>query len=93
VNFSGSHGHLAQSTPFPLQLPTAGPPSAKVIGINGVAISPNPATFPDITINTTSAVPLVIQTRSIPITATISLTVLNENAVADTVIQAPPLGN
>jgi hypothetical protein len=94
LSFVGSvQGTLAESTPFPLLLPTAGSPSAKVISINGVAINPNPATFPDITVNTTSAIAVVIQTHNIPTTATIQLTILNENHVPDTVIPAPPLGN
>ncbi len=86
-------GTLAQSTPFPLLLPTAGPPSAKVISINGVDINANPNTFPDITINTAAAVPVVIQTHNIPAAAVVNLTILDENGVADTVIPAPPLGN
>lgn len=89
-NVSGTY---AQSTPFPLLLPTAGPPSAQVISINGTPVTPNPNTFPDVTINTTSAVNVVIQTQNIPTTATITLTILDENGVADTVAQAPPLGN
>jgi len=58
-----------------------------------VLITPNPNTFPDITINTASPVPVVIQTHNIPTTATINLTILDENGVPDTVIQAPPLGD
>jgi vancomycin resistance protein YoaR len=61
--------------------------------VNGLPITPNPNTFPDITINTTAPVPVVIQTHNIPTTATINLTVLDQNAVPDTVIPAPPLGN
>jgi len=92
--FLGSvSGTLAESTPFPLLLPTAGPPSAQVISINGTPVTPNPNTFPDITINTASPVNVVIQTQNIPTTATITLTVLDENGVADTVVQAPPLGS
>jgi len=44
-------------------------------------------------INTASAVPVVIQTLKIPTTATITLTILDENSIADKVIQAPPLTN
>jgi hypothetical protein len=94
VAFSGAvAGTFAESSPFPLLLPTAGPPSAQVISINGTSITPNPSIFPDITINTTSAVNVVIQTQNIPTTATITLTILDENGVADTVVQAPPLGS
>lgn len=94
IAFAGSvRGVVGESTPFPLLLPTAGPPSAKVVSIAGVALTPNPNTFPDITINTTAGVPVVILTHNIPTTATINLTILDENGVADTVIPAPPLGN
>jgi hypothetical protein len=86
-------GGGSQSAPFPLLLPTVGPGTARVISIGGTAINPNPDVFPDITINTASPVPIVIQTRNVPTTATINLTILNENGVPDTVIPAPPLGN
>jgi hypothetical protein len=86
-------GTLIESGPFALNLPTAGPATAQVISIGGVSINPNPSIFPDITINTASAVPVVIQTHNIPVTATITLTILNENGVPDAVIPAPPLGN
>jgi hypothetical protein len=92
--FTGSTGGtVAQSTPFRLLLPTAGSPTANVISINGISITPNPNTFPDITINTSSPVPVVIQTQNIPATATLTLTILDENNVADTVVQTPPLSN
>jgi len=86
-------GMGASSTPFPLLLPRVGPPSAKIISVAGTSIVPNPNTFPDITINTTATVPVVIQTHNIPTTATINLTILDQNGVPDTVIPAPPLGN
>ena len=64
ISFSGSViGTQGRSTPFPLLIRTAGPPSAKVISINGVVFSPNPSTFPDLMVNTTSPVPVVIQIR------------------------------
>jgi len=92
--FTGStNGTVAQSTPFRLNLPTAGSSSANVISINGISITPNPNTFPDITLNTSSPVPVVIQTQNIPPNATLTLTILDENNVADTVVQAPPLSN
>jgi len=86
-------GPKSESAPFPLLLQTAGPATARVIIIGGVLINPNPNTFPDITINTASSAAVVIETKNIPTTATINLTILNQNGVADTVIQAPPLGN
>lgn len=95
LSFTGNTpaGTPAESTPFPLLLPTAGPSSAQVISINGISIFPNPNTFPDITINTASPVDVVIQTHNVPTTAAITLSILDENGVADTVVNAPPLGN
>jgi hypothetical protein len=87
----GQRSSAITTSPFPLIL--AAHPTAAVISIGGVLINPNPNTFPDITINTAAAVPVVIQTRNIPATATIKLTILNQNNVPDTVIEAPPLGN
>ena len=88
-----ANGTLLLSSPFPLLLPTTAAPVARVLTINGQPVNPNPATFPDLTINTTSAVDVVIQTQNIPTTATVKLTILNQEGVADTVLVAPPLGN
>jgi hypothetical protein len=71
------NGNHAESTPFPLLLPTTGPPGAKIVTIDGKPISPNLATFPDVTINTVSPVDVVIQTKNIPSTAVVKLTILN----------------
>jgi hypothetical protein len=84
---------LSQLPPFPVLRHTTGPASGKVISIGGFPINPNPSTFPDITVNTTLPVAVVIQTHNIPTTATVNLTILNQNGVADTVIPAPPIGN
>ena len=65
-------GQQGRSFPFSHLLPTAGSPSATVVSIGGVAVSPNPATFPDIVINKLTAVDVVIQTRNVPTTATIN---------------------
>lgn len=88
---TNTNGTLVVSTPIQLLLPTAGSPSASVISINGVAVTPNPSTFPDITINTTAAVPVIIETQNIPANATVTLTILDENNVPDTVVTAPPV--
>jgi hypothetical protein len=87
------NGTVFVSTPIQLLLPTAGSPTASVISINGTPVTPNPSTFPDITINTTAPVPVIIETQNIPANATITLTILDENNVPDTVITAPPLSN
>ena len=76
-----------------LLVPTAGSPSARVVSIGGTPINPNPETFPDLTINTTGPLDVVIETRNIPTSATISLTVLGEAGTPDTVVTAPQLSN
>src|SRR5271165_104745 len=77
--------------PLPAPLPTTGSPSACVISINNIPITENPNGFPDIVINTTSPVPVVIQAQNVPLDATINLTILDENGNPDTVVSAPPL--
>jgi hypothetical protein len=88
-----ANGTLVESTPIQLLLPTAGSPTASVISINGTPVTPNSNTFPDITINTTAPVPVIIETQNIPPNASITLTILDENNVPDTAVQAPPLTN
>jgi hypothetical protein len=57
----------ALSTPYKLILPTTGQSTIQVTSINGVAINANPFKFPDIEINTTSPVPVVVTASQIPI--------------------------
>jgi len=93
-NFTGSiQGQSGSSVPNVLLVPTAGSPTARVISIGGAPVSPNPDTFPDIVINTTAPVDVVIETRQVPPTATILLTILGEAGAPDTVVTAPQLGN
>jgi hypothetical protein len=49
-----------------LSLPSAPAPYVRVTSINGTPITENPFSFPDITINTSSSIPLVITASQIP---------------------------
>ncbi len=73
-------GPYVQSLPFALNLPTAPPPVITVASINGVAINANPFSFPDDTINSTTAVPVVINATNMPVNATVNLFLLSDTA-------------
>ena len=73
-------GPTVLSLPFALNLPTAPPPVITVSSINGVAINANPFSFPDATINSTTAVPVVITATNMPVNATVKLFLLSDTA-------------
>lgn len=73
------------SPPYNLSLPVGGPSTVTVTSVNGVAINANPFSFPDATINTGSAVPVVISGANVPPGTTGKLYVFSENA-ADQVV-------
>jgi hypothetical protein len=83
-------GPTNRSLPFGLNLPTTGPPTIKVVSINGQAINSNPFSFPDTTINSSSAVPFVIQAQNIPV-GTIAKIYIFSEAGPDQVINIGPL--
>lgn len=81
------------ATPFDPFLP--GPDSAafRVLTIAGVAVSPTPTgrfDFPDVTINSGDAVPVVIETRNVPVGTIVRLQLFSESATSQT-IEFPPL--
>jgi hypothetical protein len=57
---------LLTSTPYNLALPVGGPSTVSVTGVNGMTITANPFSFPDATITTGSAVPVVISGVNVP---------------------------
>ncbi len=80
-SFTGTiNGNVARSTPYQLLLPTAGQSTIQVTSINGTPIHANPFQFPDIEINTGSAVPVVIGATQIPIgtASTVTVTIFTE---------------
>jgi hypothetical protein len=66
------------STPTVLVLPSAPPPSVQVTSVNGAAITENPFSFPDIAINTPSAVPVVITAHQVPVGTVPTLYIFSE---------------
>lgn len=77
ISFAGSFDDLAngfafatnvaESNPLPLFVPTAVQPSVQVTQIDGMSITENPFSFPDVTINTGSQVPVVITGHNVPL--------------------------
>lgn len=67
---------VVTSLPFALNLPTVPPPVITVASVNGVPINANPFSFPDTTINSSAAVPVVIQATNLPTNATVTLYLL-----------------
>jgi hypothetical protein len=66
------------STPVKAILPSSPFPQLQVTSINGTAITENPFTFPDITISTSSSIPLVITGHQIRIGTIPTLYVFSE---------------
>ena len=80
LSFSGSLNGTpeSQSNPLPLFIPTGPQPSIQVTSINGTSITENPFSFPDLTINTGSPIPLVITAHQIPVGTVPTLYVFSE---------------
>jgi hypothetical protein len=86
----GLCGASYRSSPYPLTLPALPTPSIKVTSINGVPINSNPFTFPDITINTGSSVPVTIQAQYVPVGTIANIYVFSDGG-PDQVISIGPL--
>jgi hypothetical protein len=86
----GVAGSYTTSMPLQVALPTTGPSFVKVTSVNGIAINANPFTFPDVTINTSSPVPVVMQGTNVPPGAIPTLYIVSETG-PDQVITAPAL--
>jgi len=71
-------GSLITSLPYGLALPIGGSPNLTVASVNGVTINANPFTFPDTSITTSSAVPVVISGTFIPNNTTGTLYIFSE---------------
>jgi len=77
---AGGLGFALSSIPYNLSLPAGGPSTLGVSSVNGVSVNANPFSFPDATINTSSAVPVVISGTNIPSGTTGNLYVFSESA-------------
>src|SRR5262249_13365074 len=95
--FCGSFNGTPESmgSPFSTFIPANGPPSVKIVSVNGVTV-PQPPTgnlaTPDVTINTPSPVSVTIQATSIPPGTVLTLRVLSDNNMDQTVQTTPLLG-
>ena len=87
TNFTSGNivGTSIFSVPYALNLPTAPIPVITVSSINGVAINANPFSFPDTTINTGTAVPVVITATNVPLASTVTLYLLSDTQPNQTV--------
>jgi hypothetical protein len=68
------------STPYNLALPVGGPSTVSVTSVNGVSINANPFSFPDTTITTGTAVPVIISGVNVPTGTTGNLLIYSETA-------------
>jgi hypothetical protein len=82
---TGGIGGAIISTPVSISLPTGGTSTISVTKVNNIAINANPFSFPDVTINTGSPVPVIISGVNIPPGTTGNLYIYGETT-ADQVI-------
>jgi hypothetical protein len=71
---------LLTSTPYNLALPVGGPSTVSVTSVNGMTVNANPFSFPDATITTGPAVPVVISGVNVPNGTTGNLYIYSETA-------------
>jgi hypothetical protein len=92
-NFSSVNvlGKLYQSQPIGLVLPSGPQPAIAVTSVAGQAVNCNPCNFPGSVINTTLAVPVVIQAQGIPPGTVPNLYLFFDSSSADQTIAAPAL--
>ncbi|MGH9351845.1 MAG: hypothetical protein ACRD2G_06770 [Terriglobia bacterium] len=67
-----------ESNPLALELPSIPPASVVVTSVGGTAISENPFSFPDITINNSSSISVVITAHQVPAGTVPTLYVFSE---------------
>jgi hypothetical protein len=81
---------ITTGNPSAVSVPANGPSTILATSVNGTPITANPFSFPDATINSASAIPIVISGQYVPLNATISLYIFSEDG-ADQVISVPAL--
>lgn len=79
------YGRLITSPPFKVVPPSTGPSALKVTSVNGVSINANPFSFPDTTINSSSAVMVNVQAQNIPVGTVPKIIVMSETGPDQTV--------
>ncbi len=92
--FNGTvSGTLLPGSPFDTFVPTTASSLLRVVSVAGVAVNPNPTgsfQLPDVTVNSPDAVPIVIETRNIPVGTVVKLQIFAENGATQNV-EFPPL--
>ena len=86
TSFNFNSTPVSESTPlsnFSSFIPSTPQLSVQVTSVNGVPITENPFSFPDITINTDQPVPVVITGHQVPIGTIPTLIILGETADQD----------
>lgn len=85
----------SMGSPFSTFIPTNGPPSLKIVSVNGVSVTQPPTgnlATPDATINATSPVAVSLQAANIPPGTVLTLHVFSDDDMDQTVHTTPLLG-
>lgn len=91
-----STGPLYTATPFGLFLTSTGIPSLRVVSIGGSPVAPSPTgafVVPDVTVNSNSALPVIIEGKNVPEGTIVTLTIFSENGPDQTIQSTPLAGN
>ena len=81
VNTGAVNGTTAlTSTPYSLALPIGGPSNVSITSVNNIAVNANPFSFPDTTISTGTAVPVIISGVNVPSGTSGNLYIFSETA-------------
>jgi hypothetical protein len=78
-------GQSIFSVPFAHNLPKVPVPIITVTSVGGMTINANPFSFPDVSINTGSPVPVVISATNVPTASTVSLYLLSDTQPNQTI--------
>jgi len=96
-NFTGSFNGtpVSAGSPFSTFIPANGPPSVKILSVNGVSVTQPPTgnlATPDVTINQTAPVSVTVQATNIPPGTVLTLRVFSDTDMDQTVQTTPLLG-
>lgn len=86
-------GSLYKATPHGLYLTSFAIPTLRVLSVGGLPVTTSPTgTFsvPDVTVNSSSPLPVAIEASNVPVGTIVTLTIFTENA-PDQIIQSTPL--
>lgn len=86
-------GPLYTATPYGLFISSTGSPALRVVSVGGVPVATSPTgtfTIPDVTVNSSSPLPVAIEAANVPIGTVVTLTIFSENG-PDIVAQSTAL--